>query len=503
MRQVLRGYQTEAIRRLRQLAAGGHLHILLVAPTGSGKTTIIAELIHLSSSRGSRIWFLAHRKELLDQCSARLDDWAVDHGVFQSGHSRWDPYKRVQVASVMTLRNRLNAVDPRSGEPVFEGRADIVIIDEAHRSTAASYTEIVSMLPRAVVIGMTATPCRLNGRPLGLFYEAMHIAAQPAELVSAGFLMEPEIYAPASIDLSKIKSRGGDYSKEELEELIDKPKLTGDLVDHHRSLMWPGSRTVVFATTVRHSEHLAEAFRTSGVRAASVDGETESNERDRILADLRQGKLQVVCNVNLLTEGWDLPHLDCVMMARPTKSLALYLQMVGRVLRTSRGKNRAIVLDHADNVRAHGFPTEDRLWSLDEGAPIRLATAPGVKNCPKCGYVVITGTDACPRCGFVWESKTREEIEIEDGKLQILQREKYEEEYRFLFAQYLEALRNNFKVNGTFPSYSSHRFYEKYGRWPDKAMKIRVRKQHEEQQKEIARKQRAERDGDERTEAEA
>lgn len=490
MRQRLRTYQVDSIAALRKMAAAGHRRVILVAPTGSGKTTIIAELIHLSAGRGSVIYFLAHRKELLDQCSARLDEWDVDHGVFQAGHHRWDPYKRVQVASVMTLRNRLNKVDERTGERVFEGRADIIIIDEAHRSTADSYTEIVSMFPNAVVIGMTATPCRLNGRPLGLFYQSMYIAAQPRELVKDGFLMEPEIYAPAHLDLSAIKSRAGDYSKEELAELVDKPKLTGDIVDHHRSLMWPGSRTVVFATTVAHSEHLAAAFAQAGVRVASVDGETEANKRDAILKDLKSGKLQVVCNVNLLTEGWDLPHLDAVILARPTKSLALCLQMVGRVLRTSRGKDRAIILDHADNIRAHGFPTEDRLWSLDGGAPRRAADAPGVKNCPKCGYVVETGTPLCPRCGYEWEAKTREEIEIEDGRLQMLQREQYEEEIKFLYRGYVEALRNNFGNGGAFPSYTSHRFMEKYGRWPDKSMKIRVRKQYEEEQRKISRDRR-------------
>lgn len=490
MRQTLRKYQIEAIAGLRRMAAAGHRKILLVAPTGSGKTTIIAELIHLSASRGSRIYFLAHRKELLDQCSARLDEWDVDHGVFQAGHRQWDPWKRVQVASVMTMRNRLNKVDERTGERVFDTQPDIVIIDEAHRSTADSYTEIVEMFPSAVVIGMTATPCRLNGRPLGMFYQEMMIAAQPRELVDEGFLMEPEIYAPARVDLSNVKSRAGDYSREELEELIDKPKLTGDIVDHHRSLMWPGSRTVVFATTVAHSEHLADAFTRAGVRVASVDGQTDGALRDRILADLRSGKLQVVCNVNLLTEGWDLPHLDAAILARPTKSLALYLQMVGRVLRTARGKNRAIILDHADNVRAHGFPTEDRLWSLEEGAPRRLPESPGVKNCLECGYVVETGTLECPRCGFKWETKTREEIEIEDGRLQMLERDKYEAEFRALFGFYVRALEMGIGNPGTFPSYASHRFYEKFGRWPDKSSKIRVRKQYEEEQRKLAREQR-------------
>ncbi len=463
---------------------------LLVSPTGSGKTTIIAELIHLSASRGSRIYFLAHRKELLDQCSQRLDQWDVPHGVFQSGHRRWSPFERVQVASVMTLRNRLNKVDERTGERSFDAQADIVIIDEAHRSTAASYTEIVENLPNAVVIGLTATPCRLNGKPLGMFYQSMHIAAQPSQLVREGYLIEPEIYAPARFDLSQLKSRAGDYNREDLEELIDKPKLIGDIIEHYRSLMWSGSRTVVFATSVRHAEHLAEGFRSAGVRAASIDGTTDDVTRDRVLADLRSGALSVVCNVNLLTEGWDLPHLDAIIKARPTKSLSLNLQMDGRVLRPAKGKSRAIILDHADNTRAHGFPTEDREWSLQEGAPRRDPSAPGVKNCPKCGYVVITGTAACPRCGYQWETKTKEEIEIEEGKLQILEREKYEDEMRFLYRAYAEAIRNNFGNGSSFPSYSAHRFYEKYGRWPDKAMKIRVRKAYEEKQQEIAKKQR-------------
>ena len=357
-----RPYQSAAIARLRQNFARGVRRQLLVAPTGAGKTTIAAIMIDAARRKQKRIWFLAHRKELIDQCSARLDDHGVDHGVIQSGHYRLKPWLAVQIVSVQTVvrKGRLQSLEA----------PDLIIVDEAHRAAAKSYLDVFAAYPDAAVIGLTATPWRLDGKPLGDRFDDLVLVAKPQELIDLGFLLSPRVFAPHVPDLAGIKKSGSDYQKSALADRVNNATITGDIVTHYQRLIEPTANpcAVAFAVNVAHSMAIRDKFCEAGISAAHLDAQTHPRERNAILADLKRGTLRVVCNCEILTEGWDLPELGGVILARPTKSVALYLQMAGRGMRPFEGKTGWILLDHAGCVYEHGFPQDDREYSLDQPA---------------------------------------------------------------------------------------------------------------------------------------
>lgn len=470
MRQALRPYQERAIQEVRAALSHGKRRVLLVSPTGSGKTTIASEVIHSAVALGSRSLFLAHRRELIDQCSRRLDEWGVDHGVIQAGHWRWAPQLQVQVACVPTLVNRLasGAIAPD---------AKLIIVDECHRSTSPSYTQIIQAHPGAAVLGLTATPIRQNGKGLGTLYDHLVLVAQPSELVDEGFLIEPTIFSGEQIDVSGVTVRNGEYVEAELAAAADKPKLVGNVLECWAQHVGRGRRTVLFASGVDHSKHLVETFVAAGIPAAHIDGETPLDERDSALRRLREGELEVVSNVAVLTEGWDLPLLDAVSLVRPTRSLGLYLQCVGRVLRPAPGKAQALVLDHGGNVMRHGWPTSPRTWALDDRASPRAdLAADAVKNCPKCGRCVRAIATACP-CGFVWTVAPRKPPEHEEGELRAVDRKSVEESRALrlnALAKYVAVAKTKGMQLGPtgFPAWAGHRFRERFGAWPSVAEMI-------------------------------
>jgi superfamily II DNA or RNA helicase len=478
VRQPLRPYQVRALEEVRAFIVRGKKRILIVAPTGAGKTTIAAEIILGAVQKSSPSMFLAHRRELIDQCSRRLDQWDVNHGVIMAKHVRWAPRRLVQVASVDTLRNRL-----RSGR--WDAISKLILIDEAHRSTAPSYFDdpdpaegyrggIVNQHPDAIVLGLTATPCRMNGRGLGDLYEEMVMVAQPDELIRDGFLIEPTIYAPETPDLSGVHSKDGDYKAEELERAVNKAGLVGGVVSNAERLIGRGKRIVVFAAGVQHSLHLRDKFREAGFRAEHVDGESETAHRDRVLADLNSGALEVVTNVAILTEGWDLPALDAVIDAQPTKSVSRYLQKCGRVLRPYPGIERKYIIDHAGNVDRHGWPTCPRDWDLKSGAPKEKPLQP--KQCPRCGLVLKPRALRCDPppigCGLEFEREERSTIEEVDGELRERRPPTVEEMTEFLFEKLCRAKRFNMQESEDgFPGFAAHEFKRTYHRWPTRREK--------------------------------
>ncbi|MEK9724345.1 MAG: DEAD/DEAH box helicase [Rhodospirillaceae bacterium] len=392
----LRDYQETALRELRLSIAAGRRRTLLVAPTGSGKTTIAAAMIQAAVRRDLGVLFLAHRKELIEQASARLDTFGVDHGIIKAGTSRVKPWELVQVASVQTLMNR--KLPP----------AHLVIVDEAHRTLSATYRRILDTYMAAdawAVVGLTATPCRTDGRGLGDFYDDLVEAAKVEDLVAAGVLVEPVVYVPPPDrrpDLSGVEvSRFGDYNEAQLAAAMNKRELVGDIVAHWQRHA-AGRLTVVFAASVEHSLAIRDQFREAGVVCEHIDGTTHELERARILADLRAGRVRVVTNCQVLTEGWDLPDCAVAVLARPTKSRGLYLQMVGRVLRSAPGKADAVILDHGGCAWQHGRPDEPQAWTLDTTRK-REATAPPVKTCPECYAVLAPRVMVCV-CGYEFDA---------------------------------------------------------------------------------------------------
>lgn len=418
MKVILRDYQVRAIQGLRAEFCKGNKRTILVLPTGGGKTTVAAEMIKGAVSKSNRVLFLAHRTELIDQASARLDTYEIDHGIIQSGTLRAKPTAQVQVASIQTLVNR--QLPP----------ADLVIVDESHRARSESYLKILCQYPEAAVIGLTATPIRLDGKGLGDLFSAMVEAATVEELIASGVLIPPRVFVPSAPDLAGIKTTAGDYNQGQLADVMDKPHLVGDIIEHWLDLA-QGRQTVVFAASVEHSLHLRDAFRKEGVSAEHIDGCTNKHERKRILDDLANGRIQVVTNMGVLTEGWDCPSCSCGVLARPTKSLGLYLQEVGRIMRCAPGKTDAILLDHAGCTFEHGVASESREWELTPSKK-KKPSAPSIKNCPMCYAVTASMAIRCPECGYVWEtlrSEGHNEIAQIDGRLEEYDPEKHRKQH--------------------------------------------------------------------------
>ncbi|MHB1953450.1 MAG: DEAD/DEAH box helicase, partial [Sulfobacillus sp.] len=322
------------VDRARELIRGGARRLILQSATGSGKTLCAAHIIHSASGRGNRTLFVAHRKELIEQASAKLTAYDVNHGVIMANHWRRRPQLPVQVASIQTLIRR---------EPPH---TDLLIIDEGHRVMGASYRTLIDHYPDAVVLGLTATPTRIDGKGLGEVFE--HIVSGPSisELIQQGYHVPVRHFAPFIPALAAVRTVAGDYDEHQLEDLMDRPQIVGDIVDHWKTLA-ADRQTIVFATGIEHSKHLAAAFVAAGVSAVHIDGTTKAAERDDALVGLSTYRYQVVCNVGIGVEGLDIPVISCVVLARPTKSLTLYLQAAGRGSRPAPDKTDLIILDHA------------------------------------------------------------------------------------------------------------------------------------------------------------
>jgi superfamily II DNA or RNA helicase len=466
---MLRPYQHDVIARFEKEVASGRRRVLKTAPTGSGKTVIAAAIIEKACRDRRRVLVLAHRREIVAQTVEKLYRAGVDAGVIQAGFSP-RPGVPVQVASVQTLHVR--AVRSRS---IALPPADLVVVDECHHVRAQTYQRILAAYPNAIVLGLTATPCRGDGRGLGTAFDVLIEAASVADLTKDGYLVPSRIYAPSRPDLTGIRVEHGDYVESQLAERIDTAQLVGDIVEHWHRLA-DRRRTVVFATGVAHSVHIRDEFRRAGVLAEHLDGSTPLEERDRILAQLAGGTIEVVGNAMVLIEGWDCPAVSCLVLARPTKSLGLYRQMVGRVLRPAPGKTDALILDHAGAVFMHGFPDDPIEWTLREDRRAQNAAhaARGehgprsLTECPKCQAVRFRG-QACPVCGWRPRPKAAP-VEVADGELVAVGRDRVARPLVADFAarrHYYQQLLWICRERQYKPGWAAHKYKEKFGGWPD------------------------------------
>jgi DNA repair protein RadD len=458
-------HQDRAIELIDESIAGGSRAPLLVQPTGSGKTVVAAAVIRRALERGQKALFLAPRRELVHQASAKL--CGIRHGLLLAGaDDRIDLYAPVQVASVDTLRSRLNR-RKRLALPDF----DLVIVDEAHLHVTESRKALLELWPQALRVGLTATPTRRDGRALGLLFDQLIEPTNTAQLTRDGYLAPARYFSLSEPDLARVRTVAGDYNAADLAETMNRPKLTGDIVAHFLKLA-PTRRTVLFATSVKHSVALAEEFLRAGVAAEHVDANTPPQMREATFQRFRSGRTQVLCNCFLASYGFDLPELDCVILARPTKSLMLYLQMIGRGLRTSPGKADCLILDHSGAVHRHGLATDERTWTLDgERALVdsgRSAKDRGdSKNleCPECA-AVFTGTRLCPECGYFFAPKGKEIKTLAGELIEIGEHLKIEDRDRMAF--YLE-LRGLAAERGFKDGWAANSFREKFGDWPPRS----------------------------------
>lgn len=380
---------------------------LLVAPCAFGKTFCFSKIAYGTSTKGKRVVILAHRQELLAQISVSLQAWGVQHGMLLGGMIGL-PRSPVVVASVGTLVRRLKHFPA----------PDLIVVDECHHCCIDSqYDKIIRHFPNAKVLGVTATPCRLDGRGLGEMFDDIVMGPSVAELIALGRLTPPEVYAPSTPDLIGVKRRAGDYVKSELEAVMDKPKITGHAVAHYRKLAH-GKRAIAFCVSVKHAEDVAADFRAAGYRASHIEGRMDDGERRKIIDDFRTGRIDVLTSADLVSEGFDVPSVEVGILLRPTQSLSLYIQQVGRVLRLAPGKTKALIIDHAGNTLRHGFIDEPREWSL-AGAPDPTPSSggvPRVTTCAVCFAMYAPTKPCCPKCGNVPE-RTGRVVEQVDGEL--------------------------------------------------------------------------------------
>lgn len=449
----LRPYQHDAIEAIRAAFRAGKRRVMLQLPTGGGKTLTGAAMLTAALGKGSRSLFVAHRKELIDQTVrtfARIGVTSI--GVIRAGDKRADSSQPIQIASIQTLVRR------------SWPEAQIVFVDEAHRSAADSYVRLFEQYPNAYFVGLSATPCRTDGKPLGTLFDALIAGATYSELISGGHIVAPLVYStPVLPDLSKVHTKGGDFDHDELEAAVNRSALIGNIVSEWTKRA-EGRRTVAFAVSIAHSRAIVDQFTAACVRAEHLDGTTPEDEREAILARLENGATTIVSNVGVLCEGWDMPSCKCLILARPTKSLVLYMQMAGRILRPHDGET-PLILDHGANVDRHGMPHEDREWTLSD-KPKRTGAAPS-KACPECFAYVPAAIMVCPHCGYEWAESVSEPVEQEElthVELALRTLDGPDAELGFF-----RSLTRKAKEKGYAPGWINYRFEEKFGRLPDKA----------------------------------
>ena len=412
----LRKYQQKLVDDARQSLADGNKSVLLVAPTGGGKTIMLSYICKKAVLKGKRVLIIAHRQELLEQISGALTQFKIKHGFIAAGLN--ENNDSVQVASAQTLVRRL------AKAPAF----DLIIIDEAHHAAKGNtWFKCLEHYKRSTKLGVTATPCRLSGEPLKQIFSDMVLGPSTRCLITDGFLSSYRYFAPPSnLDLSGVRRLGGDYNKKDLEEKVKKTRVIGDVVSHYKKLV-DGKRAVAFCVTVAHATLVTNAFIDEGISSAVLHANLAKHVRKNLVENFRDGKILVLTNVGIVSEGFDLPAIDAVLLLRPTQSLSLFLQQVGRSLRTYPGKKFAYIIDHVNNLGRHGMPCDDREWSLESSLEVppqkKLEQMMSIKTCAKCLAVNLSTNQSCAYCGTEFKTK-KDVIEVTDDELtEILDRE--------------------------------------------------------------------------------
>lgn len=347
--------------------------------------------------------------------------------------------------------------------------ANGVLVHNCHHLKSKSYKKIIDHYPNAYILGLTATPCRGDGQGLGSEFDELIQASQVKELIDQNYLVPIECYAPSKPDLKGLHIRMGDYKTDELEKAVDKPKLIGDIIDHWHQYA-SDRQTIVFCVLVAHSQHMTEAFIQSGVKAAHLDGETPKEKRMEILKDLENGKLQVVCNVGVLTEGYDNPIVSCIVLARPTKSKGLFLQMAGRGLRPALGKENLLLLDHSGAIYEHGMIDQEIDWTLEPGKLAYKEKKPEKKQakdwiCTHCYFINKPSRDRhCGNCGLV--PINLKQPAVKPGKLQKVDKVNYKnllllDKEKLWNKCFWQANKLGLKVGA-----AAHMYKKKTGVWP-------------------------------------
>jgi len=429
----LRPYQAKAENDIFA-AWQSQKNTLLILPTGAGKTVTFAHVINRSATPTCAI---AHRQELVGQISQALARENIRHNIIgpnkvikqiinrhvrELGRSYYDANSHVAVAGIDTLLRRVNDAALKN----WFNRVKLWVVDEAHHVLKSNkWGKGVELFPNAKGLGVTATPTRADGCGLGAendgVFESMIEGPTMRELINANYLCDYRIFAPPSdLDLHDVKiTASGEYSRDGVKKAVRKSKIMGDVVEHYKKIAF-GKRGVTFVSDVETAEQTAKLFNENGVPALAVSAETPDHERDSATRKLESGEILQLVNVDLFGEGYDLPAIEVVSMARPTQSLSLYIQQFGRGLRLMNGKTHAVIIDHVGNVHRHGLPDGFRAWTLDRREK-RSKNAPSdaipVATCSQCLSVYERILSSCPFCGHFEEPSARTAPEFVDGDL--------------------------------------------------------------------------------------
>lgn len=390
----LRSYQEALIERARAQFRAGNRRVLMVAPCGAGKTVLAAYMCGEHVARGGNVLFLAHRSELLRQAAQTFErtgaaQITADRGaVIELGDS-------ITVMSVQTAARRI----ARLSAPTM------IIADECHHAAAKTWQTVLQAFPEAHVVGLTATPIRLDGRGLGDCFDTMVQEVDAEWLIANGYLAPYRYYGVPTLDTQGLHKKRGEYQAADIEALFaarGEHRIAGDVVAHYRRLA-DGQQAICYCPSVRLSQYYAERFREAGIAAEHMDGDMSADARQAAVERYRRRETTILCNVDLLGEGFDVPDCSCCIMLRPTASLSLYIQQAMRCMRYQPDKT-AIIIDHVANYRQHGAPDEAREWTLQgRKGKTKESDVPVTRECPVC-YAVLRGQpDICPVCGHKFE----------------------------------------------------------------------------------------------------
>lgn len=378
----LRDYQQETVDNIYQSMKQGNRRIIVQQPPRTGKTVIMAEIARKTTSKGNRIMFIIHRKEVLAQAKATFEQQNVNMNLATMG-------------MIQTLTRRVNKL----AEP------QLILIDEAHHALSQSYRRIIDAFPNAYILYFTATPIRTGHDQLDQIADDIIVGKSIKWLTQHHFLAPFHYYGLGDIDRSKLRKQNGDYSSQSMDEAISH-QIYGHIVQQYQRLA-NGKQAVVYCHSIESAKKVTEQFTQAGITAAEIDGDTDAKARDQLVQKFRDQRLTILANVNLFTEGVDLPNVDCVIMARPTSSLALYLQFSMRCLNPRKGKT-AVIIDHVDNFLNFGLPSSDRNWSEaivtkdKRKAKSNTDNGPAIAQCNYCFgtfYRDQVKDNCCPLCG--------------------------------------------------------------------------------------------------------
>lgn len=391
----LRDYQQETIGKVYQSIKSGHRSIMIQQPPRTGKTVIMADIARRATAKGNRVLFMVHRQEIVQQVVKTFRADEVDMNL-------------ATIGMVQTITRHVDDLDP----------PQIIFVDEAHHALARTYQRVLEAFPKAYKLLFTATPYRLNGAGFTDIADDLITGKPVSWLIDHHFLAPVDYYAPSQIDTSKLRTkRAGDYSVDSIKEAM-KPKIYGNAVKHYLKLA-AGKQAIAYTYNVDSAIRLAQAFNNQGITARSVAGSTPKEVRRKIIEDYRAGKIKIVTNAELFTEGLDLPNVDCVIMLRPTQSLSLYLQFAMRSMNPREGKT-AIIIDHVGNVERFGLPTDDREWTLEGREKGKTsssgATIKSVTVCQTCFASFYRTGGTCPYCGAALGEEKKIEV-VDDAEL--------------------------------------------------------------------------------------